>query len=84
MESKLTLKLDTEAISRAKRYISHHRGYSLSRMVENYFNTLTEQSNEKDFPAMPPIVSGLAGIAKKGKIKDVKGEYTDYLIGKYQ
>ena len=84
MESKLTLKLDTGAINRAKRYITLNRRQSLSKLVENYFISLTKNQFEDDFQKLPPIVSGLAGIAKEGKIKDIKEEYTDYLIGKYK
>jgi hypothetical protein len=84
MESKLTLKLDASAIHRAKKYITVHRRYSLSKLVENYFNALTKNQNDDDFNKLPPIVSGLAGIAKEGKVRNVKGEYTDYLIEKYK
>jgi hypothetical protein len=84
MESKLTLKLDTRTISRAKRYIHAHRGHSLSKLVENYFNSLTKNELDEDNKKLPPIVSSLAGIANKGKIKNIKEDYTDYLIGKYK
>ena len=84
MESKLTLKLDSGAIGRAKRYISAHRGYSLSKLVENYFNSLTRKKFRDKLDTVPPIVSELAGIAKKGTIKNSKEEYTDYLIKKYE
>ena len=84
MDSKLTLKLDAAAIGRAKRYISRKRRYSLSKLVENYFNSLTKKQNDGEFNKLPPIVSGLAGIAKKGKGKNIKEEYTDYLTGKYK
>lgn len=33
---------------------------------------------------MSPIVSGLAGIAKKKKVENLKEEYIDYLIEKYK
>lgn len=36
MDTKLTLKLDKEAIEQAKRY-AERRGLSLSRVVESYF-----------------------------------------------
>jgi hypothetical protein len=84
MESKLTLKLDSDAIGRAKRYISNHSGYSLSKLVENYFNSLTKNQYKSDFNKLPPIVSGLAGIAKKGRVKNAKEEYTGYLMEKYK
>lgn len=84
MESKLTLKLDSGAIGRAKKYIHAHPGYSLSKLVENYFNSLTKNQIDKNKNKFPPIVSGLAGIAKKGKVKNIKDEYTEYLIEKYK
>jgi hypothetical protein len=65
MESKLTLKLDSGSIKRAKKYIENHKGFSLSKLVENYFNSLTKEENEGAAGKLPPIVSGLAGIAKK-------------------
>ena len=40
MDSKLTLKLDSVAIERARRY-ARRRGTSLSRMVEQYFNSFS-------------------------------------------
>jgi|WetSurMetagenome_2_1015567.scaffolds.fasta_scaffold1403871_2 hypothetical protein len=84
MESKLTLKLDSGAIGRAKRYIHNRRGASLSKLVENYFNSLTRGQPEEKSKKMPPIVSGLAGVAKKNKVKNIKDDYTDYLTEKYR
>jgi hypothetical protein len=84
MESKLTLKLDSGAIGRAKRYITLHRRYSLSKLVENYFNSLTRNQVEEDIKKLPPIVSGLAGISRKGKGKNATDEYTEYLMEKYR
>ncbi len=84
MESKLTLKLSTLTIGKAKRYIHKHSGNSLSKLVENYFNSLTDNELDADNKKSPPIVSSLAGIANKGKIKNIKSDYTDYLIGKYK
>ena len=46
MDAKLTLKLNADAISRAKRYAAKH-GTSLSAMVEHYFESITaKNSNE--------------------------------------
>jgi hypothetical protein len=84
MESKLTLKLDSEAIGRAKRYIHNRRGGSLSKLVENYFNSLTKGQPEEKSKKLPPIVSGLAGVAKKNKVKNIKDDYTNYLSEKYR
>jgi hypothetical protein len=41
----LTLKLDSVAIERARRY-ARHRGTSLSRMVEQYFNSFSSTSGD--------------------------------------
>ncbi|MBN2036538.1 MAG: hypothetical protein JW768_07325 [Chitinispirillaceae bacterium] len=84
MESKLTLKLDAGAIGRAKKYVTAHRRHSLSKLVENYFNSLTSSKRDSDANKLPPIVSGLAGIAKKRKAENSKDEYAEYLIGKYK
>jgi hypothetical protein len=84
MESKLTLKLDSDAIGRAKRYIQGNYGTSLSKLVENYFNSLTMKQSSGKFNKLPPIVSGLAGIAKKVKSTNLKEEYTEYLTEKYK
>jgi Family of unknown function (DUF6364) len=83
MESKLTLKLSSIVITRAKKYVRTQRGRSLSKLVENYFNSLTKDigSGEKK---LPPVVSGLAGVARRIRAKDVKKEYADYLIRKYR
>jgi len=82
MEAKLTLKLDATTIDRAKRYVVKRKGSSLSKLVENYFKSLTREQ-DMDM-AIPPIVSSLAGVAGKTKGKDVKLEYTEYLEKKYR
>jgi len=45
MDVKLTLKLDSVAIERARRY-ARRRGTSLSRMVEQYFNSFSAGAGE--------------------------------------
>jgi hypothetical protein len=83
METKLTLKLNSGSIKRAKHYIRGHKGSSLSKLVERYFNSLTAL-DERVEKKLPPIVASLAGVIKKSTIKDLKSEYADYLIEKYQ
>jgi hypothetical protein len=46
MDTKLTLKLNADAISRAKRYAAKHKT-SLSAMVEKYFEALTAKKGSK-------------------------------------
>jgi hypothetical protein len=84
VETKLTLKLDTGAIKRAKYYIKTHKGNSLSKLVEQFFNSLTSRETNINEQKLPPIVSGLAGIIKNHDELNVKDSYTDYLIEKYK
>jgi hypothetical protein len=81
MNTKLTLKLDREAIERAKHY-AERRGLSLSRMVESYFLRLTES---EETPREEPrgVVAELAGVLKGVEIGDPRDEYTEYLLKKY-
>jgi len=82
MESKLTLKLDGRAIRRAKRYARSNQD-SLSRLVEKFFNSLTQ--NELDIDEkLPPIIKSLAGILKNKDKIGFQGEYADYLERKYR
>lgn len=83
MESKLTLKLDSTAIKRAKQYIMRHKGNSLSKLVEQYFNSLTSAETVRE-KKLPPIVSSLSGVLKDHGNIDAKKEYTGYLMEKYK
>lgn len=71
MDTKLTLKLDEEAIGRARLYASR-RGLSLSRMVETYFLSLTEPE-QAAHPAPTGVVAELAGMLA-GKNVDLSDE----------
>jgi hypothetical protein len=77
MEAKLTLKLDKGLIDSAKQYAKEHNR-SLSKLVENYFNSL---SSERNYPKKhSPIVEGLTGILSEddlGKIalEDERARY---------
>ena len=46
MNTKLTLNLDTEVIYEAKTYAKSHK-VSLSKLIENYLNSLTRESKKK-------------------------------------
>ena len=46
MNTKLTLNLDKEIINEAKIYAKSH-SVSLSKLIENYLNSLTQKSKEK-------------------------------------
>lgn len=80
MDVKLTLKLDSKVIKQAKNYAIKRKG-SLSKLVENYFKSLSHEDKKKK--KMSPIVSELAGTLRNAKIKNYKEEYADYLTKKY-
>ena len=48
MEVKLTLKLNDNSISRAKKYVSEKKT-SLSSIVENFFDSLTINNDTEKF-----------------------------------
>lgn len=81
MDTKLTLKLDKEAIEQAKRY-AERRGLSLSRVVESYFLKLA-QSEEPPREKLTGVVAELAGALKGVELGDSREEYTAYLWKKY-
>ena len=86
MNTKLTLKLNTEVIQQAKQYaVSQHR--SLSSIVEDYLKVLTSQidpNQETDEIEISPFVKSMATGVKISADIDVKTAYTDHLLEKYQ
>lgn len=79
MDTKLTLKLDSSIIERAKRH-AKEKNISLSKMIENYLQALTRK-DETDFE-ISPLVKSLSGVLHEdaGSGKD----YTDFLSEKYE
>ena len=82
MDSKLTLKLNTHVINKAKRYAGKN-GKSLSQLVENFFKRLTTEPGSREHRA-PPIVSRLKGAAKTSKPIPTNDDYAAYLEEKYK
>ena len=80
MDTKLTIKLDNDVISRAKRY-ARHRRTSLSRMIESFLDSVTQ--NEVDDIEITPLVKSLTGVIKVPEDFDYKKGRTDYLVKKY-
>jgi macrodomain Ter protein organizer (MatP/YcbG family) len=80
MNTKLTIKLDNDVISRAKRYAQHRRT-SLSRMIESFLDSVTK--NETDDIEITPLVKSLSGVIRLPEDFDYKKERTDYLVKKY-
>jgi hypothetical protein len=80
MNSKLTLKLSSNVITRAKKYAKKHNT-SLSKMIEAYLDSVTgEKSSEIE---ITPLVKSLSGVIELPEDYDYRKDYTDYLDQKY-
>lgn len=82
MDTKLTLKLDQEIIEKAKQYASEKK-VSLSRIIENYLNSLTSDKTNNDIQISPFVKSLSSGI-KIPADYDYKKDRADYLVQKYK
>ena len=78
MNTKLTLNLDKEIIDEAKTYAKSHR-VSLSKLIENYLNSLTRETKKKS--SVSSLVESLTGIIPSDY--DDKKDYRDYIDKKY-
>ena len=82
MDTKLTLKLDQEIIEKAKQYASEKK-ISLSRIVENYLNSLTSDKTKNDIRISPFVESLSSGIEIPADY-DYKKDRTEYLEQKHK
>ena len=80
MDTKLTIKLDNDVITRAKRY-AKNRKTSISKMVESYLDSVTKPDSKKI--KITPLVKSLSGVIHLPEDFDYKKEITDYLTNKY-
>jgi Family of unknown function (DUF6364) len=80
MNTKLTIKLDDDVISRAKRY-AKHRKTSLSKMIESYLDSVTKPNSKK--VEITPLVKSLSGVITLPDDYDYKKDYADHLKSKY-
>lgn len=78
MNTKLTLNLDKDIISEAKTYAKNHQ-VSLSKLIENYLNSLTRESKKNS--SVSPLVESLTGIIPSDF--DERKEYRNYIDKKY-
>jgi hypothetical protein len=78
MNTKLTLNLNKNIISEAKTYAKSHQ-VSLSKLIENYLHSLTQESKKKN--SVSPLVESLTGIIPNDF--DERNEYRDYIHKKY-
>ena len=79
MNTKLTLNLNKDIIKEAKSYAKKNR-LSLSKLIENYLNSLTKSSNESQ--KVSSLVESLTGVIPNENIEERK-EYRDFLNKKY-
>ncbi|MBX7226485.1 MAG: hypothetical protein K1X55_10670 [Chitinophagales bacterium] len=79
MNTKLTLNIDKGVIDEAKNYAKTNH-ISLSKLIENYLNSLTKRSEKKS--KVSPLVESLTGVIPNGDYDDKK-DYIDYLSEKY-
>lgn len=77
--SKLTLNVDPRVADRAKRY-AKKRGVSVSRLVETYLASVSNQGAEVTDEDDPPILRSLRGSLKGTSVRD----YHKYLEEKYK
>ena len=78
MNTKLTLNLDKEIIEEAKTYAKSHR-VSLSKLIENYLNSITRESKKKS--SVSALVESLTGIIPNDY--DERKDYRNYIDQKY-
>ncbi|MFN3942725.1 MAG: DUF6364 family protein [Flavobacterium sp.] len=78
MNTKLTLNLDKEIIEEAKTYAKNHR-VSLSKLIENYLNSLTRKSKKNTSVSL--LVESLTGIIPNDY--DEREDYRNYIDKKY-
>lgn len=81
MNAKLTLKMDKDSIDRAKNY-AQKTNQSLSSLVQNYFNFISEK-NEIKITELSPIVKELSGIIELDNSFNHKNEYHKHIMEKY-
>ncbi len=77
MQTKLTLRLEDSLTRQAKSHAKQH-DKSLSQVVSDYFQILTQQTKK---PAISPVTKSLIGILEPSNID--KQDYKKHLEEKY-
>ena len=82
MSTKLTLRLDDKLINNAKK-AARSRGVSLSKMVGDYFNTISSQQKKEIQES--PVLSEISGILlPRTDVKKLIKSYKRHLEKKYR
>jgi hypothetical protein len=76
VDNKLTLKLDNRIIEKAKSFAKKNNT-SLSALVENYFDALTQKGDSRHITITPTVraLTGVLKIKRGSKIDDLKEQY---------
>jgi nucleoid DNA-binding protein len=83
MDTKLTLKLNQEIIHKAKIYAAQKK-VSLSRIIENYLNSITNEAKSDNSIEISPFVKSMRTGNKIPVDLDYKTEYSENLLSKYK
>ena len=81
MTTKLTLTINDEVISSAKKY-AQNNGKSLSHIIENYLKSITTQDSNQ--LSLSPKVTNLMGAIKLPNDFDYKKDLSAALVKKYK
>lgn len=81
MNVKLTLNLEKDVIEKAKSY-ARLKNQSLSALVKNYFNFISESSKINEIEISQNIKE-LSGVIRLNDEYDHKKEYKKHLLEKY-
>jgi hypothetical protein len=79
METKLTLKLEKKIIEKGKAF-ARKKKTSLSKLIENYLEKVTEDPIGQE---ISPLVKSLSGTVKNSTVQH-KSDYTKFLRNKYK
>lgn len=79
MDTKLTLKLNSQIIEQAKAY-AKSKNTSLSKLIETYLDLLVDPKTEHE---ITPLVKSLSGVINLPKNFDTKEAYKKHILNKY-
>lgn len=83
MDTKLTLKLNQQIIEKAKQYAVDKK-LSLSRIIENYLNSLTSANSLGNEIEISPFVKSISSKIDIPNDYDYKQEHNNYLDEKHR
>lgn len=83
MKTKITLRLNHEVIEKVKIF-AHNHNMSLSKMIESYLDTITQQKVDDKKLSITPLVESLSGVINIADDFGYKKEYAKYLEEKYE